>query len=148
MTLPPIRVHLVDDIHNGLSEQDMHSFNYISLAEVNQAIFQINTNKSYERHSHWKFLFGNDQPAKLCLLCIFNYWIHNVLSGNSIYFDWDFFAANLNVIPKKGKIDLSLIKSYRPITIGSSENWILEKVMQSRLTPFLTTKDCQFGYKS
>ncbi len=65
-----------------------------------------------------------------------------------MYFDWDFFAADLNVIPKKGKVDLSSIKSWRPITVGSSENWLLEKIMQVRLLPFLSTSDCQFGYKS
>ena len=88
---------------------------------------QIDTNKSYVRHSHWKYLFTFNHAAKLCLLHVFNSWINNVFSGNDVYFDWDFFAANLNVIPKKGKTDLSSIKSWRPITIGSSENWILEK---------------------
>ena len=65
-----------------------------------------------------------------------------------MFFDWDLFAANINVIPKKGKDDLSALQSWRPITIGSSENWLLEKIMQSRLMPFLSTSDCQFGYKS
>ena len=143
----PYKGPLIDDIHNELSENDVINFNYLTLNDINCSIMQIDTNKSYVRHSHWKYLFTFNHAAKLCLLHVFNSWINNVFSGNDVYFDWDFFAANLNVIPKKGKTDLSSIKSWRPITIGSSENWILEKIMQSRLTPYLATKDCQFGYK-
>ena len=39
-------------------------------------------------------------------------------------------------------------KSWRPISIGTSECWILEKIFQRRLAPYMMTNDCQFGYKS
>ena len=55
--------------------------------------------------------------------------------------------TNLRTLPKKDKKDMSLKKSWRPISIGTSENWILEKILLSRLQPYLHTKDCQFGYK-
>lgn len=58
-----------------------------------------------------------------------------------------FFLSNLNIIPKTGKKDLSFKKSWRPISIGTSENWVLEKVLVNRVLPYLQTHDCQFGYK-
>ena len=51
------------------------------------------------------------------------------------------------MIPKKDKKDLSNKSSWRPISIGTSENWLLEKVLLSRLEPYLKTDNCQFGYK-
>ena len=144
----PYKGTLLGEVSAELHESDIANFNYLSLHEINSAITQIDTNKSYERHSHWKSLHTSNHAAKQCLLHIFRFWTHNVFTSNNPYHNWDLFAANLNTIPKKGKIDLSTKKSWRPITIGSSENWILEKVMLSRLSPYLVTKDCQFGYKS
>ena len=60
---------------------------------------------------------------------------------------WDFFLTDLNLIPKSGKKDFSSKKSWRPISIGSSENWVLEKVFLKRLYPYSRTSDSQFGYK-
>ena len=122
------------------------SQNLFTLDDINETILQINTNKSYTRHNHWKNLNFENHSAKRCLLEVLNFWQCSVLSNNS-YFEWDLFLANLRVIPKKGKKDLSLKKSWRPISIGTSENWILEKIILSRLLPFLQTEDCQFGYK-
>ena len=75
-----------------------------------------------------------------------NTWLHNVLNENT-YFKWDFFLTQLNVIPKKGKKDLSTRSAWRPISIGTSENWLLEKILLGRLLPFLETQNYQFGYK-
>ena len=87
-----------------------------------------------------------EHSAKLCLLNIMNFWIHNVFF-NCNYLEWDFFLSNVKVIPKQGKKDLSLKKSWRPLSIGSSENWILEKILLGRVSPFCKTYDCRFGYK-
>ena len=122
------------------------NFNNISMLEINNSINDINTNKSYTRHSHWKRLDSPNHPAKHCLFEVLNGWSRKAMSDEP-YLKWDFFLTNLRVIPKKDKKDLSLKKSWRPISIGTSENWILEKVLLSRLLPFLETKDCQFGYK-
>ena len=139
---------ILDEINNEVRDTDKDNFKHISIDEINCSILQIDTNKSYERHCHWKYLATYNHSAKICLLNVFRFWVDNALSNNFTYFDWDFFHANLNVIPKKGKKDLSALKSWRPITIGTSENWVLEKVFLSRILPLLTTEDCQFGYKS
>ena len=144
----PYKGPLLDDVCTELSANDVNEFEFITLKEIDSAIMQIDTNKSYVRHNHWKYLSSFNHAAKQCLLYTFNFWIKNTFSSVDVYFNWDLFLANLNVIPKKGKDDLSLRKSWRPITIGSSENWLLEKIMQSRLMPFLSTSDNQFGYKS
>ena len=107
---------------------------------------EINTNKSYKRHNHWKGLCTDDHAAKLCLVKCINHFIDNELRGNPSI-NWDFFLTALDVIPKNGKKDYSSKNAWRPISIGSSENWIFEKILLSRLQPFLQTKDCQFGYK-
>lgn len=144
----PYRGPIFNEVNDDVSAIDTSAFNHISLDEINCAIMQIDTNKSYERHSHWKYLCKTDHAAKQCLLNVFHFWTNNVLCNEHTYFDWEFFHANLNVIPKKGKKDLSALKSWRPITIGTSENWVLEKVFLHRVSPFLATEDCQFGYKS
>ena len=60
---------------------------------------------------------------------------------------WPLFDTNLTPIPKPKAQDLSSLKAWRLISIGTSENWILEKIFNVRLKPFLTTHDNQFGYK-
>ena len=116
------------------------------LVEINSAIQHINTNKSYDRHYHWKFLDGPGHAAKHCLLAIFNSWSSATLSNQDNQFS-DLFISALNPIPKKGKKDLSNKGSYRPISIGSTENWILERIFLERLDPYLHVHDCQMGYK-
>ena len=140
----PYSCDIIEDVNP--TPFDIENFNYINLDEINSTIELINTNKSYTRHKHWKFLHTENHSAKFCLLHTMNFWIKNAFQDCS-YFDWDFFLSNLNVIPKQGKKDLSLKKSYRPLSIGTSENWILEKILLSRVSPFLKTHDCQFGYK-
>ena len=72
-------------------------------------------------------MHSNNHAAKLCLVEILNFWITSVLQANYDVIDWDFFLTNSNVIPKTGKRDISTKKAYRPISIGTSENWVLEK---------------------
>ena len=131
-----------------LSDLDTHieNFDKITMNEINNAINDINTNKSFTRHSHWKYLNSFDHSAKNCLCEVLNGWVGKAISDDP-YLDWDFFKTNVRVIPKKDKKDLSLKKSWRPISLGTSENWVLEKVFLSRLRPYLQTKDSQFGYK-
>ena len=139
--------------HNGEICSDIHvsdnelNFTPFHIDEINTAICNIDTNKSYKRHYHWKYLLSNNHLAKRCLLTVFNAWSRNVLLHNNSI-SWDLFETDLNTIPKKGKKDLSTVRSYRPICVGTSENWILEKVFLSRLEPYLSTHDCQMGYKS
>ena len=137
---------LLEDIHAKITHADIRNFEYIKLAEMNDILPSINSDKSYQRHHHWEKLHSENHAAKLCLLRVFNYWIKNVLDRSPTV-DWDFFLTDLNLIPKSGKKDLSLKNSWRPISIGSSENWILEKIILNRLSSFIHTKDCQFGYK-
>ena len=47
--------------------------------------------------------------------------------------EWDMVISNLNPSPKKDKKYLSNIKFWRPISIGTSENWLLEKMFRQRL---------------
>ena len=131
----------------SISSDDITHFNHVNLNEMNVVLNTINSDKSYKRHHHWECLASESHTAKLCLLKIFQYFIDNVLHNNNVT-DWNFFLTHLDVIPKKGTKDMSLKKSWRPISIGTSENWIFEKVLLNRLLPFLKTSDCQFGYKS
>ena len=116
--------------------------------EIISAILEIDTDKSYSRHHHWKkiFLHDNNHIAITCLQNVFNFWALSVFSDNCSS-DWSLFDTNLSPVPKTGKRDLTLLKSWRPISLGTSENWVLEKIFLSRLRPFLGTDDCQFGYK-
>ena len=129
------------------NDTETRQFDFIRLTEINNAISDIDTNKSYKRHFHWKNLQSKYHSAKLCLNEIINSWVCNVLQ-NENYFDWDFFLTNVSFIPKKDKKDLSLKKSFRPISIGTSENWILEKILLQRIYPYMKTSDFQFGYKA
>ena len=142
----PYEGNMLKDIEVKILNNDILNFDHFKISEINNIINEINTSKSYERHNHWKFLQFANHPAKLCLNEVFKFWILNVLRKNN-YFDWDFFLTNVSFIPKRDKKDLSIKKSWRPISIGTSENWILEKLLLLRLNPYLKTKDCQFGYK-
>ena len=122
------------------------SFCAFTTDQINTAISHIDTNKSYARHYHWKHLTAENHFAKLCLSFIFNSWAADVMN-DSCHDIWDLFDTNLSLVPKNGKKDLSKVKSWRPISVGTSENWILERIFLARLSPFLGTSDCQFGYK-
>ena len=121
-------------------------FTPFNVSEINSAINLIDTNKSYKLHCHWKYLSFSNNISKLCLVEIFNSWAFDVMNNTNDK-SWSLFDTSLRPIPKNGKRRLSELKSWRPISVGTSENWILEKVFLSRLSPFLETSDCQFGYK-
>ena len=140
------RGDLLDQINNQITEDDITSFRNIDIIDLNEAITDINTNKSYTRHFHWKNLLAENHTAKSCLVEVLKYFCKNVLRGLDTP-DWDFFSTALEVIPKTGKKDYSAKNAWRPISVGTSENWIFEKILLNRLSPYLQTKDCQFGYK-
>ena len=142
----PYQGNLLNDISAKLTNADIQQFKYVQCSEINDILPLINSDKSYKRHHHWQKLHSKTHSAIHCLAEIFNFWIKSILN-NSTTIDWDFFLTNLNLIPKSGKKDLSVKKSWRPISIGSSENWILEKVVLNRLSSYVQTKNCQFGYK-
>ena len=50
---------------------------------------------------------------------------------------WALFDTDLTPIPKNSKKNLTVLKSWRAISIGTSVNWILEKIFFARLLPFL-----------
>ena len=117
-----------------------------SLSEINESISNIDTDKSYNRHFHWKSLNSPNHAAKQCLRVIFYKWAVSTISNECNNFS-DMFISNLNPIPKKGKKDPSKKSSYRPISIGTSENWVLERIFLNRLDPYINVHDCQMGYK-
>ena len=57
------------------------------------------------------------------------------------------FDTGLNPTPK-ASVDLTSVKSWRLILIGTTENWVLEKTFLARLKPYLETSDNKFGFKS
>ena len=112
---------LLNNIKPSINEAPL-----FSTEELMNAITCINTDKSYKRHHHWQKLTSPaGHSAIRCLLEVFNNWSQCTLEDISLF--WDMFDTNLSPIPKKGKKDLSLVKSWRPISVGTSENWILEK---------------------
>ena len=109
--------------------------------------FSTNTNKSYDRHYHWKNLHLEAHAAKLCLNTVFNNWSKAALN-NTRNSTFSLFDTHLTPIPKTNERDLSLLKSWQPISIETSENWMLEKIFLERLTPFIVTDNCAFGYRA
>ena len=142
----PYNGNLLQHVNSLINIDVINSFEKFNINDINSAIFEINTNKSFTRHHHWKFLLHNHHYAKQCLNKIFNFWVDNILQSNN-YLNWDLFLTNVSFIPKRDKKDMSLKGSWRPISIGSSENWILEKILVKRVYPYLKTSDFQFGYK-
>ena len=126
----------------------MHNYEFckFTLDELNDAIQLIDTDKSYSMHYHWKKLISSDHSAKLCLINVFDSWAEYTMNNVTGRL-WTLFDTNLSPIPKNGKKNLSVLKSWRPISVGTSENWILEKVFLKRLQPFLGVSDFQFGYE-
>ena len=140
------------DIFNEINSKILYSpvssinISKFNISEMNVAISVIDTNKSYSRHFHWKYLNSAFHNAKLCLLRALNTWSHNVLCNKRDLL-WRMFDTNLKPTPKPNKRDMSSVKSWRPISIGTSENWLLEKIFLERLKPYVHTDDSQFGYK-
>ena len=141
----PYSGDLLDGIDNKLLTQQI-DFSLFNLNELNDAVNLMNTNKSYKMHYHWKSLNAFDHCAKVCLIETFNEWANDALMNKPKKL-WTLFDTNLSPIPKNGKRNLTQKKSWRPISLGTSENWILEKVFLARLRPFSDVSDSQFGYK-
>ena len=115
-----------------------------SLGELNVAIQSIDTNKSFKRHWLWKN--GSTQTCRKILLKNLNLWNKQLISEKNA--PWDFLISTISPILKADSKPKSELKSYRPISLMSSEAWILESMMKYRLLPYLNTFDNQFGYKS
>ena len=141
----PYNGNIFDIIDNKIDFNVMQCFDF-DIFDINNAIIDIKTNKSYTRHNHWKYLHGQSHSAKLCLSAVFKSWSKNILN-NEENLIWKLFDTNLNPKPKTNKKDLTAVTSWRPISIGTSENWILEKIFLSKLKSYLQTDDSQFGYK-
>ena len=86
--------------------------------EVNEIISQINTNKSYTRHKHWKYLIGEHNSAKLCLVAIYNNWAKQMLNDFDSNFIWTLFNTNLSPNPKPNKCDFTNLKAWRPTPLA------------------------------
>ena len=67
----PYSCGIMEDINP--TSVEVANFNYINIDEINSTITEINTNKSYTRHKHWKYLHTYEHSAKLCLLNIMNF---------------------------------------------------------------------------
>ena len=98
----PYSGNILHDISNKFDNDHVSSFNHLNLTEINNAISHIDSNKSYKRHNHWKYLHTDNHAAKLCIIEVFKYFVNNVLYDSNIT-NWNFFLTHLNVIPKKGK---------------------------------------------
>ena len=142
----PYHGDLLNTITDGITNEDITIFNHIDISDINEVLSDINTNKSYTRHFHWKHLRTDNHAAKKCLVEVLKHFTNNVLRDASIP-NWDFFLTQLGLIPKPGKKDYSTKNSWRPISVGTSENWIFEKVLLKRLLPYLHRHNSQFGYK-
>lgn len=111
----------MSNTNSKINRTDIELFKYIDLNDINAAISEIDTNKSHSGHYHWKSLPTTNHYAKLCSVEVINYWMKSVLN-NCLYSKWDFFLTNVTFLSKNGKKDLSSKSSYRPISIGTSEN--------------------------
>ena len=119
---------IFNSINKKISKIDQSVINKckFTILEINSVTKFINTNKSYKRHFHWKNLFSEYHSAKLCLQQVLNSWSNDVYDDN-INVCWNLFDTNLTPTPKHNKRELSSVKSWRPISVGTSENWI-EKI--------------------
>ena len=52
----PYSGNILHDISNKINNDHISSFNHLNLTEINNAISHIDSNKSYKRHNHWKYL--------------------------------------------------------------------------------------------
>ena len=95
----PYKGNLLNDITKDITEEDISAFHHIDISDINEVLAEINTNKSYTRHFHWKHLCTENHAAKSCLVEVLKYFTNNVLSDTTIP-DWDFFLTQLGVIPK------------------------------------------------
>ena len=74
--------NILDDVNIKIKNASS-SFEGFELFEINNAIFKMNTNESYDRHYHWKNLHLEAHAAKLCLNNVFNNWSQAVLNNTT-----------------------------------------------------------------
>ena len=115
-----------------------------TLNDLNLAIEDINMRKAYRRHKIWKIC--STQLSRMVLIECFNNFSKDLLING--HATWDFLESTISPILKSADKKPSLIKSYRPISLMSSEAWLLETMLKYKTLPYLRTKDSQFAYKS
>ena len=109
------------------------------MKDLRKVVKALDPTKSYDRHIHWKYA---PKSALQCLLGALNgFWVEHQDLCNDVW------KVSLRPIPKSDDKNLSLIKSWRPISIGSTEAFILEKLILIQLAPKLKTRENQFAYK-
>lgn len=116
------------------------SFEDFNLHELEHVVQQIDTNKSYEHHFHFKH-------APKCALRFYLKCINTWAKLPSHLQNWEIFQTKIGPILKNSSKPQSAIKSYRPIASATSEVWVLEKLTIERVKNDLLTKHEQFGYK-
>ena len=110
--------------------------------EIRSITKKLDVKKSYRRHFHW---LHAPNIAIQYLLDTLNSWVASLTKNQG---NWDFLMATISPIPKSATKPLSIIKSWRPIALASSECYILEKLCLKRALPYLSTLDNQMGYKA
>ena len=109
------------------------------LRDVIRITQNLDPTKAYENHILWRYA---PTSALINLTNTLNeLWVHGKYLGAEM---WN---VLVNFIPKSAEKDLSNIKSWRPISVGSTECFILEKLIVNQLDEKLVTSDNQFAYK-
>ena len=111
-----------------------------NLSELQAAIKEIDTSKSYNHHYHWKY---SPICAQKVLLKCYNFWANQPSAQQN----WPFLQTSIGPLLKNKSKPQSLKKSYRPIASATSEVWLLEKMTVARVASYLQTEPEQFGYK-
>ena len=128
---------------NSTAQYQAKSFNNsdkprpFTLESINKIIDKLDNKKAYKNHTIWKFSPPN--ARKILLHCLNKFWT----DGENL----DIWKVFIVPIPKGNKKDLSLKKSWRPISIGSSEAFILEKLILNQNEDKFKTSNFQFAYK-
>ena len=144
--------HYIDAFKGSDLPRNMHEFGIgrpkkhliFTLNDLNLAIEDINVRKAYRRHKLWKLC--STQLCRKALIDCFNNFSLDLLQNGSA--KWDFLESIISPILKSAEKKPTLIKSYRPIALMTSEAWLLETMVKYKMLPFLRTKDSQFAYKS
>ena len=112
--------------------------------ELELAIDMIDTKKSFDHHFFWRKMAG--PRVKSHLLKFLNSWVARVCEGESA--TWSFLWTTIVPILKGSDKSPSKLKSWRPISLMTSEAWLLEKMLKFRMDPYLQTSNHQFAYKN
>ena len=112
-------------------EFDLHS--------VLQITLKLDPKKAYKRHLLWKYAPTSAIMNLKKALTLF--WVEGKDLGSDIW------RVDLQPIPKSQDKDLSDLKSWRPISIGTTEAFILEKLIANQLEAKFATENNQFAYK-